>query len=346
MNSPSIRIGVVGAGANTRKMHIPNLQAISGVEIASVCNRSVESGQRAADEFGIHKVCSSWSELVEDPDIDAVVIGTWPNMHQPVTCAALGAGKHVLCEARMAMNAAEARAMWEADRAHPHLIAQLVPSPFTLAFDATLQELVRDRFLGDVTAIDLRHVSGGFPDRDAAMTWRQDVSLSGLNILTMGIWYEALSRWVGHARTVFAGTRQIVKMRPRADGRGAAAVRVPDHVDVIADMDCGAQARMQFSAVLGLANPACEVWLFGTEGTLRLDGTGNKLYGGRRNDKALTEILVPPENRGHWRVEEEFINAIRGIEPVSLTTFAEGLRYMTFTEAVAASAATGKLVTL
>ena len=73
-----IRVGVVGAGGNTRSRHIPWLNAIEGVKVTHVANRSVESGQRAADELGIPHVCGSWQELVAAPDVDAVVIGTWP----------------------------------------------------------------------------------------------------------------------------------------------------------------------------------------------------------------------------------------------------------------------------
>ncbi len=50
MTNETIRIGLVGAGANTRLRHIPGFQAIDGVELVSVANRSRESGQRIADE--------------------------------------------------------------------------------------------------------------------------------------------------------------------------------------------------------------------------------------------------------------------------------------------------------
>ena len=117
MSQESIRVGVIGAGANTRTKHIPNLQAIDGVEVVSVCNRSRDSSQRAADEFGIPQVYAHWWELIAAEDTNAIVIGTWPYMHHRLTIAALEAGKHVMCEARMAMNAAEAIAMRAAARA-------------------------------------------------------------------------------------------------------------------------------------------------------------------------------------------------------------------------------------
>ena len=109
-----LRIGVIGAGANTRLRHIPGLQAIEGVTIAAVCNRTAESGQRVADEFGIPRVATDPEALFADPGIDAICIGTWPYRHREYAVRALEAGKHVLTEARLAMDAAEARAMLEA----------------------------------------------------------------------------------------------------------------------------------------------------------------------------------------------------------------------------------------
>ena len=51
MTQDTIRVGIIGAGANTRDRHIPGLQAIEGVELVAVCNRSQESGERAAKQF-------------------------------------------------------------------------------------------------------------------------------------------------------------------------------------------------------------------------------------------------------------------------------------------------------
>ena len=118
----TIRIGIVGAGANTVAKHIPGLQGIDGCQIVSVCNRSHESSERVARQFGIPTIYDSWQELVAAPDTDAIVIGTWPYLHCPITLAALQAGKHVLTEARMSMNAAEAHQMRDAAQKHPKLV--------------------------------------------------------------------------------------------------------------------------------------------------------------------------------------------------------------------------------
>lgn len=337
--SQTIRVGIVGAGANTRSRHIPGLRGQKDVEILAVCNRSIQSSERAARELQIPRSFPSWLELVASPDIDAVVIGTWPYLHCPVTLAALAAGKHVLTEARMAMNATEARTMFEASRRNPHLVTQVVPSPYTLKIDRTVQKLLAEGFVGDLQALEVRANASGFLDRESPLHWRHNRDLSGFNILGMGIWYEAVMRWVGEARTVSAMTRVSVKQRRDSSGV-VRAVSVPDHVDILAEMVCGAQARFQFSAVTGLA-PGPEVWLFGSEGTLRYDASTEKLTGARRGETTLHEIAIPAELSVGWRVEEEFINSIRGVEKVKFTTFEDGLKYMQFTEAVGRSGASG-----
>jgi predicted dehydrogenase len=287
-------------------------------------------------------VHDDWQEIVEAADIDAVCIGTWPYMHSVMSIAALERGKHVLCEARMAMNAGEGWRMLEASRRAPHLIAQLVPAPHTLEVDATIQTLLGEGFVGEVLAVELQASGGRFVEPDAPLTWRQDIGLSGHNILNMGIWYEAMMRWLGPAQRVTAMTKVAVSRRK--DGTGAPHdVRVPDHVDILAQFRGGAVGHLRFSSVTGLS-PASEAWIFGSEGTLRLEADTLRLTGGRRGESALREIPVPPKTRIGWRVEEEFVNAIRGREKIARTSFEDGVRYMEFTDAVTRSASTGQTV--
>ena len=229
MSDGVIRVGIVGAGNNTRVRHIPGLREMEGVEIVSVCNRSQESGERVAGQFEIPRVYDNWLELVEADDTDAICIGTWPYMHCPVTLAALENNKHVLCEARMAMNAQEAHAMLAAARRKPHLVTQIVPSPFTFKVDSTIQEHVASGYLGDVLSIDLRVTDSSFVDTESNLHWRQDRDLSGYNILGMGIWYEAIMRWVGPASRVMAMTRVCAQKRRDESGE-VQIVTVPDHV--------------------------------------------------------------------------------------------------------------------
>ena len=344
MAEKQVRIGIVGAGDNTRTRHIPGFQTVPGVEVISVVNRSRESSEKVAHQFEIPKVYDNWLDLVRSEEIDTVCIGTWPHMHCPVTLEALEADKHVLTEARMAMNAHEAHAMLVASRRKPHLVTQIVPSPLTLTVDRSMQRLVAEGYLGEVLAVELRCTTSAFLDRDSALHWRHNVDLSGVNTLMIGIYYEALIRWVGPASRVMASTRTFVRQRRDEQGLPR-SVTVPDHVDIVCDLASGGVAHLRFSAVTGLV-PGDEAWVFGSEGTLQLDLSTLRLSGGRRGDKSLQRIPIPKEEQIGWRVEEEFINAIRGKEKVKLTSFEDGVKYMEFTEAVIRSARTGQAIHL
>ena len=339
MQNGYIRVGIIGAGANARARHLPGLQAIAGVGVVSVCNRTMDSASRVAREFGIPTIYANWRQLIEAPDTDAIVISTWPYLHAPLTIAALQAGKHVLCEARMAMNLTEALAMRAAARAHAELTAQLVPSPMTLGVDRTICRLLADGYLGAPLAVEVR-AAAGFLDATAPLHWREEYTYSGHNIMSLGIWYEALMRWLGGATRVSAQARTFVPMRTDAEGVRR-AIRIPDHLDVTAAMACGAQLHMLISNVMGLAGPP-SVTLYGSDGTLRF--SEDQLSGGRRGDSALSPIPIPPEEAGGWRVEADFIDAIRGVAPVTCTTFDAGVAYMAFTDAVNRGLQVGRTV--
>ena len=336
-----IRVAVIGAGANTRARHIPGLRAQEKVKLIGVCNRSRSSSERAAAELGFERAYAHWMEAVDDPDVNAIVIGTWPYLHARVTMAALDAGKHVLTEARMARDAAEAHAMLAVAQEHPELTAQVVPSPMSLGVDATIQRVLAEGRLGEILFIEHRPGSTFF-DAAAPMHWRQDSELSGLNVQALGIVYEMIMRWVGEAVRVTARERVFAPTRPGADGLRA-SVQVPDHIDVLAEMACGASLHLQQTAVAALRTET-GTWVYGTEGALRFDG--RQLWFGGRDAKGLAPVDIPDSERGGWRVEEEFVRAIRGLEPVTRTTFEDGVRYMEFIEAARRSAARGRTIAL
>src|SRR5256885_2901202 len=230
----------------------------------------------------------------------------------------------------MAMDAAEGRRMLAAARRAPHLVAQLVPAPHTLEVDAPLQSLLAEGYAGEVLAVELQAAQGRFVDPDEPLHWRHDAALSGFNVLTMGIWYEALMRWLGPARRVMAMTKIAVPRR--RDDRGAwHEVRVPDHVDLLAELQGGAVAHLRFSSVTALAPPS-EVWIFGREGTLRLEADARRLSGARRGEDGLRELPIPAERRIGWRGGEGVGNAVFGRRAVRRKNLAGGGPYMGFTE--------------
>ncbi|MBT6276143.1 MAG: hypothetical protein HOI95_18665, partial [Chromatiales bacterium] len=91
-----------------------------------------------------------------------------------------------------------------------------------------------------------------------------------------------------------------------------------------------------------------DVNICGTEGTLRIiDEDGEiKLYAGNRAARKLKEIKIAKNKQSVWRVEEEFINAVRGTEEVKFTDFTTAVQYMEWTDAVSASLRTGEKVHL
>lgn len=350
MKNETIRVGIVGAGNNTTGLHIPRLQAINGVEVVSVANRSLKSSQRVADKFNIPKVYENWEDLIASPDTNAICIGTWPYMHHTLVLAALEHNKHVMTEARMAMNSAEAKEMLNAARQKPNLVTQVVPAPFIDTVESTIKEMILDGYLGDILSVDLIGGSlgaphAGFLEQNGPMHWRYDRDLSGYNVMLMGAWYECLMRLIGPASSINAITRTHAASRIDSSSGARHIITVPDHVEVIYETTSGPVVHIRLSQVTGLA-PSDHFWFFGTEGTLYFEVGKGKLSGGQRCQNMLQPIDIPLVKQGHWRVEEEFVNAIRGTEPITHTTFEDGVRYMEFTEAVARSAQSHKVTYL
>jgi predicted dehydrogenase len=338
-----IRVGIIGAGGIVGSTHIPGLRRMPGVEIVAVANRSLESSRRAATEFNIPRAYADWEQLLAADGIDAVLIGTWPYMHRAVTLAALASGRHVLCQARMANNAAEAHEMLAASRRYPTLVCQLVPSSSGYSIDIALRKLLADRVVGDILSVEVQRIQRGFAEFGGELDWRHNPEFSGYNVLNVGAIYELMLRWLGPGNHVMAKTRVHIPTRRDEQGVQRKAT-IPDHVEVLYELGNGAPVRMKFSETTGLSR-GDDTWIFGSEGTIHVDNANN-IFVGRRGDRELRPHPNPPEGRFRHRVEEEFINAIRGIEPVTQNTFEIGVRYMEWTEAVHRSAASGRAVSL
>jgi predicted dehydrogenase len=352
-DTKELRVGIIGAGGNTRKFHIPLLQAITGVSVVAVANRSLDSAAKVTKEFGISKASDNWAELISDATIDAIVVGTWPYLHKTLTIAALKAGKHVLTEARLAMNASEAWEMLRVSQAHPNLVTQVVPSPITFEWDATIADIIKAGTLGDLVYIEVKGVAGSFAQpQGSPLTWRTDISKSGFNVMMMGIYYESLQRWIGDVTSVQALGKTVVSLRKDGDKGDLKAVHIPDHLDILAQHPSGAHVHFLFSSVLGAVQGLKSGFvIYGTNGTLQLDLDTKKLTLGLKSagpdgDSLVKEVHVADERKGKWRVEEEFVNAIRGEETVTRTDFTTGVAYMEFTEAVTRSLQSGQTVKL
>ncbi|MDI1318625.1 MAG: Gfo/Idh/MocA family oxidoreductase [bacterium] len=330
--SQRLRIGIIGAGGNTRAKHIPEFKKISGVEVSVVCNRTMESSQRVAKEFGLPFATTSAKDVIESPDIDAICIGTWPNMHAKFAVAALRAGKHVLTEARMARNLAEAEMMLEESLQRPSLAAQIVPAPMSLPFDATIIEMLQRNTLGTVREVLLTATSDHVADSSLPLSWRQDLTLSGKNTLYMGIYYEMVLRWLGHGVTSVVADAAIFT-KERKDEEGVPEpTTIPESVTVLGNYPDGARLIAHFSGV-ERSGARAEIRLNGSKAGLRLDLAKGELWLTRAGEPEQL-VTIAPEKRGSWQVEADFVDSIRTGRGVRLTDFATGVKYMQFTEAV------------
>lgn len=343
----TLRVGIVGAGANTRLQHIPGFRALPDVEISAVCNRSLASSERAATELDIPRAFADWKELVHCDEVDAICIGTWPYMHCPIVLEALGAGKHVLTEARMCMNLAEARQMHAAAQAS-NGVAMIVPAPMYLSAEPILLDMLANGFFGDLLAIEVRGLNGAY-NPDAPLHWRQRRDLSGQNIMSLGILNETVRRYAGHERAVLAQSATFTSERKDPETNALGPVGVPDSLGVLAELESGTQAVYHLSSVTRLGDGSTFEF-YGTKGSVKMEG-GSAVAPGRvwvagEGEDAYRPLEVPGQPRNGWSVEEDFVASIREGRPVTHTDFAAGVQYMQFTEAVQVSLAEGRKVAL
>ena len=291
-----IRIGLVGAGGIARTRHVPGFRALPGAEIVGVANRTPDSTARAAAELAIPRPYAGWEALVADPEVDAVVVATWPYLHAPIAIAALAAGKRLLAGGA----------------------------------------------IGELRTVRVSWSGGIAPTgRDQ---WRRERRHSGNNVMTLGILYESVARWLGHATELSAALRTFAPTQAGPNGTAIAA-DVPDAAAVIAGFPAGVVATFAVAAY-GRPDPVNGATLVGTGGVLRVDMAGARLNLAPAGAATFEEVAIPDAERWTWRVEADFVGSILDGDPVRLTDFATGVRYMEFTDAVHEAAATGHRVAL
>jgi len=117
--SSSIGLGVLGAGSFTQNTLLPALKTISEVSLIGVCNATGPRSRKAAEKFGFSYCTNSETELLQDPDIKAVLIGTRHHLHARQASAALRAGKAVFCEKPLCLKEGELAELIRASTNNP-----------------------------------------------------------------------------------------------------------------------------------------------------------------------------------------------------------------------------------
>lgn len=343
-----LRIGIVGAGF-IGAVHARSA-LLAGGHVTAVAASSPASAEAAATRLGAERACASAEELVRSDDVDVVHICAPNHLHVPLAHAALDAGKHVVCEKPLALDAAGAASLVDAAAANG-LIGAV---PFVYRYYPMVRE-ARER-LRDGRSGALRLLHGTYlqdwlasPDDD---DWRVARTLGGPSRAFADIG----SHWCDLAE--FASGHRIARLSART----AALLPERDTEDVALvqfETDGGALGSVVVSQVSpGRKNRLWIEW-DATAETLVFDQEGpDRLWRGRRDGAALDvrdgAALSPPAARlsilpaGHPQgyadcfdafVADAYAAIRTGAAPGGMPTFADGQRAVRITEAVLASAA-------
>ncbi len=197
MNDPisrPLRLGVLGA-ANIARAFTSGVASSQAVTVAAVASRDAGKAERFAQECGIPRFHGSYDALLADPEIDAIYNPLPNSLHAEWSIRALEAGKHVLCEKPLAMNAAEARAMFAAARQAGRHLVEAYPyraQAQTLKLSALLKE-------GAIGKVQLIRSSFGVAFSDPANI-RLKPEVGGGSLLDVGSYAVSLALLVAGER--------------------------------------------------------------------------------------------------------------------------------------------------
>ena len=167
MSKSEVGIGLVGLGFVGERAHLSAFRSIPGAKLVAVADIDTERARKVAEKFKLKSVFSNHSELIRDPEVDAVVISVPTFLHRQIAVDAMRAGKHVLCEMPLAPTLREAKEIVdEASRADvifmPSLNFRFTPNY------VKAKELIDDGSVGTPVAIFYREFIAA---EDLAQQW-------------------------------------------------------------------------------------------------------------------------------------------------------------------------------
>ena len=206
MSTKKVRWGILSTANIGMAKVTPAIQNSAHSEVVAIASRDLTKARAAADQLGIARAYGSYEELFADPDIDAIYNPLPNHLHVPMTVAAAQAGKHVLCEKPIALNAADAQ---DLRRCPPD---RLILEAFMVRFHPQWQrarEIIRSGELGEIRAINA--VFTYFNDDPANV--RNQADIGGGGIMDIGCYP------ITAARYLFEGEpRRVVSLVERDPG--------------------------------------------------------------------------------------------------------------------------------
>jgi len=305
-----LQISLVGVGrvATSHFEAIADLQ--DRVELAAIVSRDPTKGKVAAEQHGARRVYTEYEAMLADREIDAVILCLPHFLHESATIAAAQAGKHILCEKPMALNAEEAHRMVQAADAHG---VRLMIGQSRRFYDAVLtsKRLVAEGQLGRLVAINEWNYSLRLEDHPS--TWRPDLAKSGGRIMPFwGVHLLDYILWMFDARPRTVASR-MASVNPAWVGEDEALVLLGFDGGGMASIHLSWNARIRPAhsrqEVTGRIwdskkNAVYERYIIGEKGTLYMNDETDLYLNG--------DLLVSgPQKPGNFTLQlREFTSAI------------------------------------
>jgi len=347
-----LKVGIIGTG-NIAQWHISSYKAVEGVDVTACCDLSMERASAFAEKNGISEVYASYEEMLEKADIDAVSVTTWNNAHMPATVAALNAGKHVLVEKPMAMNAEEGRVMKEAAEKN----GKLLMVGFVRRFDVKTElakEYIDRGELGEIYYAKTKCVRRcGNP-----LGWFADKSLSGGGpLIDLGVHMIDMARYLmGKPKAVSVYGVTANKIGPMEDIRhhlrylahsgGTGKCDVEDFATAIVRFENGAALHVEVSFSGHISKTELTLELLGDKGGLMVEPELS-YYTTKNNilvDETPQFTVSTDTFNSNFGIEiAHFVDCIKNGTPCRNTPD-DGIALMEILDAIYKSAETGKEV--
>ena len=271
----TLRVGVIGTGF-ARRVQLPALRLVPGVTATAVASGSLERARAVAQEFGVPNAFGSGEALARSPEVDLVIVASTPDAHARHAIAALDAGKHVLCEKPMALNAREAEQMLAVAERSPGL-ARI---DHELRYEPNrrrIRELIRDGAIGSVLHLEFLlkpYLRGdGRPQAfDAPWSWWYDAARGGGILGAVGSHLIDLSRfWTGMEILEVGGRVATFVPERRDEGGLLRPVTADDYASCVLRLSSGAIATVTLSTVAS-QGPGHFAQVTGSAGTIVVSG--------------------------------------------------------------------------
>lgn len=208
--------GVLGAGFIANRAMIPAIQHSSQARVLAVASRDEQRGKEAAQRYSIERVYSDYGALLDDPDVQVVYIALPNHLHYEWAIRAAHAGKHVLCEKPLALNAAESDVIISTC----HSLKVLLMEAVMYRFHPRMQALKQIIAAGEVGEVRFIHSAFSFPF-DAPGNYRAFPQFGGGALLDVGSYCVNAARWLSDCepmaiRPVFSYSHNAIDLSASA----------------------------------------------------------------------------------------------------------------------------------